>query len=135
MKKKQEKVDVLIDIYDTKGIASQLPEGVGVGKGSKGRISGGKVSLWEAGTKRKPEHGITLFLSSIQISDFIPYEFDATPEEVEGSFKGFNQPKLESKEEDNPQDSQTTRRPRRSRRTETSSEDDQPTRRPRRSRG
>lgn len=75
----------VINIYDSQGNKTKLPDGVGIGKGSTGIIIG-TIKMWE----RRKEYGASLYLSGLQIGDFVPYEFEDVPEAMEGSFKGFN---------------------------------------------
>ena len=86
-----------IRIYDTSGAKVKLPDNTGVGNGSKGKLFG-TLDVWERGGK-KAEYGATIWLTGIQITDFISYEFEETVVAEEGSFKGFNTSKLEEDED------------------------------------
>ncbi len=117
-----------VSIFDTRGDKCKLPEGTGVGKGSTGKVFG-NVGTWD----NKDGVGATLWLSGIQIADFTPYEFDAAPEEMEGSFKGFDKPEPEL-EKENTEKEEAPRRKRSSsrRREETTNKEETPRRRSRR---
>ena len=93
MNKDDEEQDAKVSIFDTRGDKCNLPDGVGIGKGSTGKVFG-NISVWD----RKDEMGATLWLTGVQIGDFVPYEFEDAPEEMEGSFKGFNTSALEREE-------------------------------------
>jgi len=126
--KDDEEVDVNVNVYDTGGNKCKLPEGVGIGSGSTGKVYG-KVVTWD----KKEGIGATLYLSSVQLADFVPYEFgDQVDEAMEGSFKGFATPQLEKDEAGDEEES--PRRSRRDRNKSTEQDDDKPSRRPRRSR-
>lgn len=121
--------DKVMNVYDSQGDKVTLPEGTGVGKGSTGKVFGA-IDLWEQGK----EYGCTIWLSGIQIANFVSYEFEESVEAMEGgSFKGFNNgPQLEKDEVD--EAPKTSRRSRRDRSDE--GEDEAPagkTRRRRRS--
>ena len=121
--KDDEEQDAKVSIFDTRGDKCNLPDGVGIGKGSTGKVFG-NISVWD----RIYEYGATLWLTGVQIGDFVPYEFEDAPEEMEGSFKGFNTPALEkeeSAEEEAPKE--RTRKSRRGGNTE-STEEEKPTR-------
>lgn len=113
-KKTGEVKPVEVGIYDTRGDKSKLPEGIGIGEGSTGKMFG-KIEMWDASTKNVKEWGVSIYLSSIQIADFVPYEFGEAPDEMEGSFKGFKTPDLE-KDEEQEEEEKPRRRSRRSRR-------------------
>jgi len=122
-----EELDASINIYDAAGNKSILPEGVGIGKGSTGKIMGA-IAIWD----RDDEYGATFWLRGVQIADFTPYTFDEQPEAMEGSFKGFATPQLEKDEAEGEKES--PRRGRRDRNKPTEQDDDKPSR-PRRNRG
>lgn len=122
-KKTGEIKDTSIKIYDSQGDKVTLPEGKGVGNGSTGIIIG-NVVMWDRGD----ECGATLWLSGVQIGDYVPYEFEDTPEVMQGgSFKGFNTSQLAKDEEVEPP--AEPRQSRRSSRRDNSSsnEDEAPT--------
>lgn len=122
-KKTQEEEDKIINIYDKDGNKCTLPEGIGVGSGSIGKMMG-SIELYTAGTSRKPEHGFTFWLNSIQIKDFVEYAFKEEVEQMDGgSFSGFGNTDLE-KDEKEP--------PRRKRRERTEKDEEEPPRRTRR---
>jgi hypothetical protein len=105
-----EEVEANVNIYDASGKKSKLPEGQGVGKGSTGKVFG-TVTTWD----KKEGVGATLWLSGVQIGDFVPYEFEDAPEAMSGSFKGFDN-QLEQDESTDDEDTRSSRRSRRSRR-------------------
>jgi len=121
-----DELDAKINIYDAGGDKCILPEGVGIGKGSTGKIMG-SIAIWD----RDDEYGATFWLSGVQLADFTPYTFDEQPEAMEGSFKGFTTPQLEKDEAKGEEES--PRRSRRDRNKSTEEDDDKPSR-PRRSR-
>lgn len=125
-----EEQDATVNIYDKDGNKCTLPEGVGVGKGSTGKILG-TITVWD----KKEGVGSTLWLSGVQIGDFTPYEFEEAPEEMEGSFKGFDkkEPELEKETDDNEADEKPARRSRRNR--SSNADDEKTARRSRRRRG
>jgi hypothetical protein len=99
---KDEETPITINIYNARGKKVQLDDGVGVGDGSEGRLSSGTISFWEAGTKKKKDYGITIYLSGIQLTEFVPYEFDEAPEEMDGSFTGQSDDLEEDEVEEKP---------------------------------
>ena len=122
-------IDRVINVYDSQGNKVQLPEGTGIGKGSTGKTLG-NMTVWE----QRKEHGATIWLTGVQIADFVPYEFEEAVVAMEGgSFKGFNAPQLE-KDEAEPEATPERSTPRRSRRGAAEDATTAPTRRSRRSR-
>jgi len=114
--------DTVINVYDSNGDKVKLPEGKGVGNGSTGIVIG-NVVVWDRGD----EYGATLWLSGIQIGDYIPYDFEDAPTAMEGgSFKGFNDSQLAKDE--TPKDDKPARRSSR-RNRDNASDDDKPARR------
>jgi len=102
-----------VNIYDATGNKCTLPDGVGIGKGSTGIVIG-QFKIWD----RKKEYGCSLYLSGVQIADFIPHEFESAPEAIgTGSFKGFDNNKSDLEKAEEPEQEETTARPRRSRRS------------------
>ena len=125
-KKTGEINDRVINVYDSTGDKVSLPDNTGIGKGSTGKVFG-NLSVWEQGK----EYGATIWLTGLQIADFVPYEFEEDVQAMEGgSFKGFNKPQLEKDEEGGA--SAEPKRSRRSRRDNSSSNDEVPARRSRR---
>lgn len=116
--------DTKISIYDTTGQKCDLPEGEGIGKGSEGSIFG-KIVLWD----RDDEYGATLWLSGIQITEYIPYVFEEAPEVKKGSFKGFDNKKSDLEKQEDDEDSQPSRRSSRDRTESKDDEDARPSRR------
>jgi len=109
---KEKLVDREISLYDTNGNKSKLPEGMGVGNGSTGKILGA-MTVWD----QKKTYGATIWLSGIQLGNFVPYEFEEVPNTMEGDFKGFDTPQLEKDEAETTEEPKTeSRRSRRSRR-------------------
>lgn len=106
--------DTVVDILDSAGNKTKLPEGIFIGNGSTGKAIGTLV-LWERGNRKKTEYGASLYLKKVQIKDFVPYEGE-TIEEIEGgSFQGFE--KMPQAEDTTTEDEPTSRRrSRRSRR-------------------
>ena len=121
----------VINVYDSEGDKVTLPENTGIGNGSTGKVFG-NMQVWEQGK----EYGATIWLTGVQIADFIPYEFEETVVAMEGgSFKGFNKgPQLEKDEA--PEEEAPKERTRRSRRDRggNDEEEEAPKERTRRSR-
>jgi len=121
--------DRVINVYDSQGDKVSLPEGTGIGKGSTGKLFG-SMTVWEQGK----DYGATIWLTGVQIADFVPYEFEEDVQAMEGggSFKGFNTPQLKKDEEVKEEAPKRSRRSRRDKDDEP--EDEKPSGRTRRSR-
>jgi len=128
-KKTGEVSDRIINVYDAGGNKVSLPEGTGIGKGSTGKVFG-NMTVWEQGK----EYGATIWLTGVQIAEFVPYAFEEDVQAMEGggSFKGFDTPQLEKDEESTEEAPARTRRSRRDRVVETEDEAPARTRRSRR---
>ena len=71
-----------IKLYDSKGVEFEMPDGAGIGNGSKGVVFGTAVA-WGRGRKC----GVSLYLDGVQVLDL--NEFNTTKHEVkqvDGSF-------------------------------------------------
>jgi hypothetical protein len=108
---KQTKVNIL----DSDGNNVKLPEDKLIGNGSTGRVIGNAV-LWERGNSKKKEHGLSLYLSKVQIKDFVPYEGEKVDAIDNGSFKGFDNDLKPEDDDTTEEESTPRRRLRRSRR-------------------
>ena len=75
-----------VGIFNGRNVEQKLPDGVGIGNGSIGTISG-SMSYY----KRKNKEGVSMWLDNIQISKFIKYVADAGFEEDdEAEFENFD---------------------------------------------
>ena len=66
----------VIGIHDAKGVETTMPEGMGIGNGSKGVIFGTAVAY-----TRGRKCGVSLYLDKVQITDL--KEFHSSPHKVE----------------------------------------------------
>lgn len=79
-----------------------LPDGVGIGNGSIGCITGA-MFVYTAGKGAKTKAGISFLLNNVQILKFKPYTHDDGFVEQEGEFDGYDPadfPDTASKEDD-----------------------------------
>ena len=84
----------VIGLANKDNVAQKLPDGVGIGNGSIGRI-GGSIKYY----KRKNKEGVSLFLNNIQILKFVKYVPDNGFEvDEEGEFESFGDPSFNTEE-------------------------------------
>lgn len=107
--------DTVVDILDSSGNKTKLPDGIFIGNGSTGKAIG-KLVLWERGNRKKTEYGASLYLNKVQIKDFVPYEGETVEEIEDGSFKGFEKIPQADEGKDAAEEPTTRRRSRRSKR-------------------
>lgn len=93
-----------VQITNGKNVPQELPDGVGIGNGSLGRITGmmdmhGNTDKSE----KKNTEGVSLWLNAIQISKFIKYVPDnGFDEDEEAEFESFGDPDFSESAEDAP---------------------------------
>ena len=78
-----------ITIKNPKNVETPLPDGVGIGNGSIGRISG-NVSVYKNGKGSSLKAGISLWLSGIQLLKFVKYVPNDGFDEEDGDFESFD---------------------------------------------
>lgn len=84
----------VIGLANKDNVAQKLPDDIGIGNGSVGRISGA-MSYY----KRKASEGVSLFLNDIQILKFVKYVPDNGFEaDEEGEFESFGDPQFDEAE-------------------------------------
>jgi hypothetical protein len=93
-----------VKILDGKKVERPLPEGVNIGNGSLGCISG-SMFVYTKGKGAKVKAGVSFLLNNVQILKFIPYVHDDGFKEQEGEFEGYDPdafPDTTSKGDDEP---------------------------------
>ena len=101
---KQDGEDETSHIYIKNGKREEveLPDGLGVGNGSIGRIAG-VASVYEQGTGKNKESGVSLWLKGIQLMKFVPYKpddgFDSDEESEFDDFSAYNNPDFPATDE------------------------------------
>jgi len=83
--------DNVIGIYNAKGSKVSLG-GKKIGNGTLGSVSG-TMGIYENGTGKKAQRGVSLYLNAIQIVKFVEFTDDAgfdEQEDIEGGFEGVD---------------------------------------------
>ena len=118
-----------IKVVDGRNKEVHLPEDIGIGNGSIGKISG-TLSYYS----RKTTDGVSLFLNSVKLLKLVKYIPETGFEDDEPEDGAFSADDIVSGYDGDDDGDEPEEKPRRSRRSRSKSEDDEPEEKPRRSR-